>query len=145
MKYAKYTAMVVALLAVTGLFGQQGELVSIDPDTKRAYYTRNDDYKVELDGSFSGNIVAYYDNGKMEETGSLERGVKVGTWIKYNEEGRKTGKGAYRNGLKHGDWIVWDGNGTLRMEMYFDEGKRTGLWKFYNEDGELIKEKEYSR
>ena len=144
MKYAKHIAMVVALLAVTGLFGQQGELVSIDPDTKRAYYTRNNDYKVELDGSFSGNIVAYHDNGKMEETGSLSSGVKVGTWLKYNDDGQKTGKGFYKDGLKHGEWKVWDNEGTLRLIMNYERGKRTGEWVFYDENGEVIKTKNYS-
>jgi len=143
MKNLSNIATVVALLMVTGLFGQQGELVSIDPDTKRAYYTRNDDYKVELDGSFSGNIVAYFEDGTVEEVGALDRNQKDGKWIKYNSDGNVVASAKYKDGMKDGVWKIWDGNGNLRMTMYFDEGRRIGIWKFYDEEGKLMDEKNY--
>jgi len=138
----------VLLMVVFGnatlVFGQEGELVSIDKATKQAYYTRNDNYTVEADGSFSGNIVAFYDNGKLEETGVLSKGTKVGTWVKYNENGNKIGIGSYEKGLKHGEWKVWDADGTLRISMVYDAGKRSGKWEFYDENGNLLKEKIYT-
>jgi len=135
---------VLGLFAATGGFAQEGELVSVDEETSRAYYTRSDNYSVEADGSFSGSIVAYFDSGTIEETGALNRGTKVGTWLKYNEDGKKTGKGSYQDGLKHGEWKVWDGNGNLRIVMNYEEGKRVGEWLFYNEQGKVIKKKDYS-
>ena len=136
---------VLGLFAATGAFAQEGELVSVDAETLRSYYTRNDNFTVEDDGSFSGNIVAYFDNGTVEETGALSRGTKVGTWLKYNDEGQKTGKGSYLDGKKHGEWKVWDGTGTLRIVMNYEEGKRVGEWLFYNEKGEVIKRKDYAQ
>jgi antitoxin component YwqK of YwqJK toxin-antitoxin module len=134
----------LGLMISAGAFAQEGELVSIDAETKRAYYTRNDDYKVESDGSFTGNIVAYHESGKTEETGALNSGVKVGVWVKYNEDGQKTGKGSYKDGLKEGEWKVWDGNGTLRIVMNYEKGKRVGEWLFYDENGNLLKTKVYT-
>ncbi|MCH2213764.1 MAG: hypothetical protein MK086_01205 [Flavobacteriales bacterium] len=135
--------LLTALISSPFVYSQEGKLVSIDADTKQAYYTRNDVYTVEADGSFSGNIAAFYDNGKIEETGVLSKGEKVGTWIKYNPDGDKISKGSYKDGLKNGEWKVWDADGTLRVSMNYESGKRTGKWEFYDENGELLNSKQF--
>ncbi|MGB6036174.1 MAG: hypothetical protein WBG42_07895 [Cryomorphaceae bacterium] len=142
MKKSVFTA-VLGLLAAAGAFAQEGELVSVDAKTKQAYYSHNDDYKVENDGSFTGDIVAYYESGKTEETGALNSGVKDGVWIKYNESGQKTHKGLFKNGLKHGEWKVWDNNGNLRITFSYEDGKRSGEWIFYDEEGNVSQTKKY--
>ncbi len=126
-----------------GAFAQQGELVSIDAQSNTAYYTRNGDYVVELDGSFTGNIVAYHPDGEIRETGVLKKGTKVGTWYSYDKNGNKVSKGFFKGGLKHGDWKIWDGDGNLRIEMSFDEGKRMGEWIFYDAEGKVLQSKTY--
>jgi antitoxin component YwqK of YwqJK toxin-antitoxin module len=124
-------------------FAQEGELVSIDAETKRSYYTRNDNYTVESDGSFTGNIIAYHENGKAEETGALFKGEKTGRWIKYNSEGVVIASAGYVDGKKDGMWKIWDGNGKIRMEMHYDKGQRVGVWKIYNESGKILNQKFY--
>lgn len=136
-------AVIGGLIASTGAFAQEGELVSVDADTKKAYYTGNDAYQIEADGSYSGNIVAYYANGAPEEIGMLNQGQKAGTWIKYDEEGNKTGEVRFRDGKKDGTWKVWNSEGILRVKMEYDEGKRVGKWQFYDESGTLSKEVDY--
>jgi antitoxin component YwqK of YwqJK toxin-antitoxin module len=138
-----YNIFFLGLMISAGAFAQEGELVSIDAETKRAYYTRNDDYKVESDGSFTGNIVAYYESGTTEETGALKSGVKDGVWIKYNEAGQRTHKGYFKNGVKHGEWKVWDDEGNLRIEFGFENGKRIGEWIFYDENGNVSQTRHY--
>lgn len=134
---------ILGFFLTLGAFAQEGELVSIDSESNTAYYTRNGDYVVELDGSFTGNIIAYHEDGEIRETGTLQSGTKVGTWYSYNKDGNKVGKGSFKNGLKHGDWKVWDGDGNLRIEMSYDEGKRTGNWIFYDSEGKVVQSKTY--
>jgi antitoxin component YwqK of YwqJK toxin-antitoxin module len=135
--------LIIGFFTSFGAFAQEGELVSIDRETQTEYYTRNNDYSVQPDGSFSGNIVAYYEDGKLKETGALESGTKVGTWYKYDSNGNKVGKGSYKDGLKDGDWKVWDGEGNLRIIMNYSEGKRSGEWIFYDAEGNVLQSKNY--
>ncbi len=139
--HAFFTAM--ALLVITGASAQSGELVSVDPETQRAYYSRTDRYTIETDGTFSGNIVAYYEDGSTEEVGALTGGEKDGNWVKYNQNGDIIATARYKQGMKDGVWKVWDGEGNLRMTMYFDDGKRTGTWKIFGPDGKVLDEKNY--
>jgi antitoxin component YwqK of YwqJK toxin-antitoxin module len=144
MKRVKHLNLILVLLASMALFGQDGELVTIDPESKRAYYTLNEDYKVELDGSFSGNLAAYYDNGVIEEKGTLDRNVMQGKWVKYNNRGDVVTRARFKDGEKHGVWKVWDGKGNLRMVLEYEDGKPAGVWKIFNADGTLVKQRQHS-
>lgn len=137
------TIFILGFFTTLAVFAQEGELVSIDSESATSYYTRNSDYVVESDGSFSGNIVAYHEDGKLKETGALNSGTKVGTWFNYDSEGNKVGKGTYKNGLKDGEWKVWDGEGNLRIIMNYDDGKRSGDWIFYDAEGNVLQSKNY--
>lgn len=121
--------------------GQQGELVSVNEETQQAYYTTNNEYTVEDDGSYTGKIVAYYENGQVEETGTMLENTKEGNWYRYDQAGNKLAIAQYRKGQKHGTWKVWSSDGVLRVVMEYDMGKRVGTWKFYDEEGEIIEEK----
>jgi len=137
------------VIGVLVLFGgslahaQEGELVSVDSQSDKAYYTYNQNYNIEPDGSYSGNIAAYFEDGAIEEVGVLNKGEKTGKWLKYNSEGNVIASAKFKDGKKDDVWKIWDGNGQIRMTMYYDEGKRVGTWKFYDENGELINEKSY--
>jgi antitoxin component YwqK of YwqJK toxin-antitoxin module len=135
---------VIGLFATSGAFAQEGELVSVDSQTNKAYYTGNDIYQVEVDGSYSGSIISYYENGEPEEIGMLSQGKKAGTWTKYDQLGNKTGEVRFRNGKKDGTWKVWSSEGILRVKMEYDEGKRIGKWQFFDELGTLSKEVDYN-
>lgn len=140
----KTLATYIAMMAITaGLYAQQGELVSIDAETQKAYYTTNNEYTVEPDGSYTGNIVAYYENGQVEETGVLSENTKEGNWYRYDHSGNKIATAQYRKGQKHGTWKVWSSDGMLRVVMEYDEGKRVGTWKFYDAEGQITKEKSF--
>jgi antitoxin component YwqK of YwqJK toxin-antitoxin module len=139
----RITLLGIALLAATLVSAQQGELVIVDPETNKEFYTRNDYYQVDESGAYSGLIASYHENGSIEESGELEKGVKVGTWVKYDDAGNKVGEIQYRNGLKHGVWRVWSSDGSLRVKLMYDRGKRVGTWQFFDEEGNLIKEKSY--
>jgi len=134
---------VLGLFAATGAFAQEGELVSVDAKTDKAYYTYNQNYNIESDGSYSGNIAAYFEDGSIEEVGVLNKGAKTGKWLKYNSEGKVVASATFKDGKKDDVWKVWDGNGQIRMTMQYDEGKRVGTWKFYDESGKLLNEKTY--
>lgn len=121
-----------------------GELVSIS-EVKSGLYAFSSGYEVDAKGNVSGKVLSFYDNGNLQEVGSLIAGKKNGTWFSYDSQGNKINQAEYQNGQKDGEWKVWDANGTLRMEFNYADGKRVGNWKMYDENGQLVKETDYSK
>src|SRR5690554_6051401 len=134
----KIIGLCIAMTAISaGVYAQHGELVSMNEETRKTYYTTNNEYTVENDGSYTGNIVSYYENGQIEEIGTMAANIKEGHWNRFDEAGNKIAIAQYRQGQKHGTWKVWSPEGVLRVVMEYDKGKRVGTWKFYDDLGNL--------
>lgn len=97
------------------------------------------------DGQINGEAKYYYASGKLMETGSFEKGVKSGKWIRYNESGLMIGLAAYKAGKKDGTWMVWDDSGKKRFEMTYKDGEKTGVWNQWDEKGDLFASKDYGQ
>ena len=145
-------SLIAGLVAMGGAYAQIApisdrveytELVSNYDNSTSQYLTRNAAYSVDEAGRVSGSIISLHENGKLEETGVLRKGLKHGDWTKYNVRGKKISEAYYIDGQKDGLWKVWDEEGVLRVEMEYDKGKRVGNWKFFDENGKLLNEKSY--
>ena len=98
-----------------------------------------------IDGQINGEAKYYYASGKLMETGSFEKGLKAGKWIRYNESGTMIGLAAYKAGKKDGAWMVWDDSGKKRFEMSYKDGEKTGVWNQWDEKGDLLASKDYGQ
>lgn len=96
-------------------------------------------------GQINGEAKYYYYSGKIMETGTFEKGLKSGKWIRFNESGIMTGLAAYNAGKKDGTWIVWDDNGKKRFEMNYKSGEKTGVWNNWDENGAIVSTKDYGQ
>lgn len=138
----KLLGLCIGLMAVSaGAYAQQGELVNLNESAQKSYYTNNSEYTFENDGSYTGDVVSYYDNGQIEEMGAITANNKEGYWNRYDQAGNKIAVAQYRQGMKHGTWKVWSSEGVLRVVMEYDKGKRVGTWKFYDDNGNITEEK----
>lgn len=97
------------------------------------------------DGQINGEAKYYYASGKLMETGSFEKGLKSGKWIRYNESGLMIGLAAYKAGKKDGTWMVWDDSGKKRFEMTYKDGEKAGVWNQWDEKGDLFASKDYGQ
>ena len=97
------------------------------------------------EGQISGEAKYYYTTGQLMETGSFDKGLKSGKWIRYNESGIMIGLASYSVGKKDGTWIVWDDGGKKRFEMTYKNGEKTGVWNQWDEKGDLLATKDYGQ
>ena len=97
------------------------------------------------EGQINGEAKYYYVSGKLMETGSFEKGVKSGKWIRYNESGIMIGLASYKAGKKDGNWLVWDDAGKKRFEMIYKNGEKMGVWNQWDEKGGLLASKDYGQ
>jgi antitoxin component YwqK of YwqJK toxin-antitoxin module len=97
----------------------------------------------ETPSSITGNIVFYYANGNIKETGSYLNGERHGLWQRFDEKGNKLGEGNYMNGIKHGKWVIWDEKQIKRFEFNYINGVKSDLWCSWDENGILVASANY--
>jgi antitoxin component YwqK of YwqJK toxin-antitoxin module len=92
----------------------------------------------ETNNLITGNVVFYFENGNVKETGSYLNGQRHGLWERFDENGNKLGEGNYLNGIKHGKWVIWDENQIKRFEFKYVNGVKSDLWSSWDENGILV-------
>jgi antitoxin component YwqK of YwqJK toxin-antitoxin module len=97
------------------------------PDKKRQVWIATN-----VLGNEHGTHERYYDNGKIEERGTYEFGLKVGRWEKYFKNGKQEHFGTYSSDKKIGIWVYLYPNGNKVAEEKYDEnGKLINRTTFY--------------
>jgi antitoxin component YwqK of YwqJK toxin-antitoxin module len=87
---------------------------------------------VEEWGNDDGQYVRYYYDGKVEEKGYYDSGIKTGDWIKYFPDQKLEYKGSYLNGSKVGLWQYFYPNGSKEaIEKYSQDGKFISRITYY--------------
>lgn len=87
---------------------------------------------VEEWGNDDGKYVRYYFDGKVEEKGSYDSGIKTGTWMKYFPDQKLEYRGRYQNGSKVGSWQYFYPSGIQEAEeKYTSEGKLLSRITYY--------------
>ena len=109
------------------------------------YAQRNIQSTDEKPSSITGNVVFYYVNGKIKETGSYLNGERHGLWQRFDEKGNKLGEGNYLGGIKHGKWVIWDENQIKRFEFNYINGVKSDLWCSWDENGILVASANYQK
>ena len=105
-----------------------------------------DDGKLQATGSWEGDrqIGAwtwYWPDGSKKETGTyLGGGQRTGHWTQYHPGGKLASSGDYRNDRQDGLWTYHYPTGQLYAAGWFDFGVKSGLWRLWNADGQLNNE-----
>ena len=86
-------------------------------------------------GPPDGPYETYYDNGQLEETGTLKDGCWDGPYETYHPNGQLESKRTYRDGDRDGLWETYYENGQLRNEGTYKDGEKCGEWL---EDGGTV-------
>ena len=141
--YIKFILPFIILLFNSNLIGQtivegSEESKSIKQDSNWVLYY----YKGEL---LNGDILSYYENGKLRSEGNYKEGKKEGVWKEWYENGQLDEIINYKDGKRDGLRKVWYENGELEHKGNYDEGKKEGVWKYWYENGHLRKEQNYTK
>ena len=91
----------------------------------------------------SGEIVEYYENGKLFKKEQYYGEELDGIYEQYHDNGKLFKKGKYKDGKKNGPWEGYDENGQLRAKENYKNGELDGIITLYNADGSFDQEIEY--
>ncbi|MCS5421444.1 toxin-antitoxin system YwqK family antitoxin [Psychrilyobacter sp. S5] len=105
---------------------------------KEQLQTRNGVYfETNQETPYTGEAIAYYENGKIKFKGSYKDGLRKGEWIAYNENGKIKAKANFKDGGKKGEWIAYNENGKIEGKGNYKDGGKKGEWVTYNETGKI--------
>jgi len=69
--------------------------------------------------SYSGQVVTYYDNGKIKLEEFIQEGEKHGKHINYYKSGKKKTEGEYKEGKRKGVWKWWSEKGEVDFKVNY--------------------------
>ncbi len=121
---------------------REGQLVAMSGDNNE-YFIDNQTFLKDESGLASGNVLSFFENGNLKESGKMLKDKRHGTWKKYSDSGQIINEAHYINGNKDGVWKVWDENGMLRLEFQYNNGQRTGTWLMFDAEGNLTTSETY--
>lgn len=85
--------------------------------------------------------IRYWENGRVEMEGGLNRGNRDGEWLSYRRSGAKWSVMNYKNGFREGLNENWRDNGNRNYIGYYRNDKEHGVWQFFDlNTGKLFKE-----
>lgn len=114
-----------------------GNRVAYYPDG-RLYY----EYEL-LMNKRHGSYVHYHLNGKVSSKGRYEDGERTGIWERYREDGSLTNAGRYFEGRDDSVWTFYHDNGNVSSSGMRRNGQRHGVITYHNPDGKVVLEKQY--
>lgn len=86
---------------------------------------------------------AFYENGKLKESGDFDKGYKYGEWKTFFPNEQVHEKTNYAWGNLHGSYrLYWD-NGHLKKEGRYSRGKKVGNWRMFYKDGKPALKESY--
>ena len=86
---------------------------------------------------YTGQIVEYFNNGKVKGTGEFKDGLVHGLRTVYYENGNKSLERNYQNGIENGASIEYYPSGQVKQEANFKNGKQDGIFKVYYQSGQV--------
>lgn len=86
---------------------------------------------------------AFYENGKLVESGDFDKGYKYGEWKVLFPNEQVHEKANYAWNTLHGNYrLYWD-NGHVRKEGRYSRGKKVGNWRMFHQNGKLALKENY--
>lgn len=89
-------------------------------------------------GRLDGDVISYFENGRIEKVKPYTAGKLDGTEKRYDEDGDLLLELPYKDGARHGMRINYYGEGGGREEGRMVDGLRTGTWRGYDAQDRLI-------
>ena len=86
---------------------------------------------------YTGKIIRYYSNGKVEWENSYTEGVADGDFLTFFENGNIESKSKFKNGVKDGGFECYCKNGAKEKGSY-KKGKLNGAWEGFYPDGRVL-------
>lgn len=147
MKNIKLIFATILILMITGC-GKPVELSTLQ--NRQGTY-----YAVNSQKPYSGKFVNYYQNGQIEQEGSLKNGLLDRNYTSYYPNGQMRVQSSYKIGVPHGKLTAFYENGEKKCELNYKDGNFDGnnivYATFFNpkyevifKDGRIIKELRYS-
>ena len=95
-----------------------------------------------LKGSpYSGKYIDYYNNGSIQNKGTLVNSKLNGELTVYFKSGTVRSVSDYKNGVLHGLTREYYKNGALMQRIGYSEGRSNGLFEHYFINGQIENEK----
>jgi antitoxin component YwqK of YwqJK toxin-antitoxin module len=88
-------------------------------------------------GNEHGEYKRFFYNGKLEEKGNYDSGLKDGSWIKYHPNGKLEYRGQYLDGKKTGGWEYYYPSGIQEAMEEFDKSGNLVVRLTYYPNGDL--------
>jgi len=92
---------------------------------------------------FEGEVIWYYENGKIMQTVNYKNNIPNGLRKNYHESGSLKSEYSYLDDKITGDWVSYHENAKLAESGKYEDDERTGIWKEYHKDGKLKGEGQY--
>lgn len=142
-------------IALVKFFSSKGKVISEGKMHEKKYigtwkyYHKNSDRLLRVEnydenGLQQGELLVYYENGKLAEKSYYKNDMLHGESILYNEQGVAIKELMYESNELHGLAKHYSNSGVLLIEGRYRNDKKHGVWKYY-ENGKLIREKDFTR
>lgn len=92
------------------------------------------------DGKIHGKIEGWHSNGNKQVEGQIVNGQKTGVWTAWYENGNKIRQGAFENSKEEGEYTWWFENGQISKKGTYHVGIADGKWEWYYENGQKKQE-----
>ena len=76
---------------------------------------------------YSGWAKTLHDSGRLQSSGRLKDGNRVGPWTTWDESGQKLSEATYKDGKQHGLWRTWNENGQKESEGTYKADEKEGV------------------
>lgn len=76
-------------------------------------------------------------------SGKLEKGLKVGQWVRWRPNGEFLETVEYKKGYKQGKKLEYDSSGNVVGIYSYKNGRKDGKYKKWDSDGNLIEKGKY--
>lgn len=95
--------------------------------------------------AYTGNVVAYYENGKIKTLRSFKDGKYHGFWTEWYPNGNRKFQGDRKENKGHGLTKWWHENGQLKKQGTYDMDKQQGVVVQWYENGSLQQIRHYDQ
>ncbi len=93
----------------------------------------------EKNGKEHGNVLCWYEDGKLKKEGVLNEGRRIGIHKAWFDNGQLYALETYDSGVLSGPTKVYFPNGKINIETFYKNGKRSGNHKEWDSTGQLVK------
>lgn len=103
----------------------------------------NDSLHTQTVTDGNGDLIDYYNNGKLKQQYHYKSGILDGSFIEKSIFGDTSLSGSYKNGRKVGEWRYYYYTGKIEKICNFDEDRLNGKYQYFYDNGQVTVEGYY--